>query len=121
MASIKDLQDECHARARGAGWWADFFSMPEGLRKYYIGCKMALIHSEVSEALEGFRTGIADPHLPERSNVEVELADAVIRIFDLAGGLGLNLEEAIAEKMEYNAHRADHTREARAAKGGKSI
>lgn len=51
---------------------------------------------------------------------EVELADAVIRIFDLAGAYGMDLGGAIAEKLAYNAHRADHKPEARAAAGGKA-
>jgi NTP pyrophosphatase (non-canonical NTP hydrolase) len=53
--------------------------------------------------------------------IEVELADAVIRIADLAGALELDLGSAIAEKMAYNAQRADHKPEARAAAGGKSF
>lgn len=51
---------------------------------------------------------------------EVELADAVIRIADLAGGLGLDLGGAIAEKLAFNAVRPDHKPEARAVAGGKS-
>jgi NTP pyrophosphatase (non-canonical NTP hydrolase) len=50
----------------------------------------------------------------------VELADAVIRIFDLAGAYGMDLGGAIAEKMSFNADRPDHKPENRAAVGGKS-
>lgn len=50
---------------------------------------------------------------------EVELADAVIRIFDLAGACGYQIGDAIMEKLEYNRHRADHKRENRAKDGGK--
>jgi NTP pyrophosphatase (non-canonical NTP hydrolase) len=61
-----------------------------------------------------------DDHLPLRSMLEVELADAVIRIADLAGALDLDLGGAIAEKLAYNAKRADHNPENRAAAGGKA-
>lgn len=49
---------------------------------------------------------------------EVELADAVIRIFDLAGSMEYNLGDAIAEKIEYNATREDHKIENRGGKEG---
>jgi NTP pyrophosphatase (non-canonical NTP hydrolase) len=80
-----------------------------------------LIHSEVSEALEGVRKDTADTHLPHRKAVEVELADAMIRIFDLAGQMDLDLAGAILEKLAYNQQRADHKPEARNAIGGKSV
>jgi NTP pyrophosphatase (non-canonical NTP hydrolase) len=84
-----------------------------------VGELLALVHSEVSEALEGHRKGLMDDKLPHRSMFEVELADTIIRIFDIAGGFGMDLGGAFAEKMAYNAQRADHKREARLADGGK--
>lgn len=50
---------------------------------------------------------------------EVELADAIIRIFDLAAGMNLDLGGAFIEKMQYNATRKDHTIEARLQENGK--
>jgi len=76
-------------------------------------------HSEVSEAMEGARKNLMDDHLPERPMLEVELADAVIRIMDLAGGLNLDLGGAIADKLLYNTERADHKPENRAKYNGK--
>lgn len=64
--------------------------------------------SELSEGMEGYRKGLMDDHLPHREMLEVELADAIIRIGDLAGALGYNLAETVREKMAYNAQRADH-------------
>lgn len=117
------LQDLCHDASVKAGWWScpktGEPSTPEYIKASLIPQKLLLIHSEVSEACEGDRTGSMDKHLPHRTSVEVELADAAIRIFDLGGALGFNLGDAIAEKMEYNKHRADHKAAARAAEGGK--
>jgi len=53
--------------------------------------------------------------------LEVELADAVIRIFDMSGGLGLDVAGAIAEKLIFNATRIDHTIESRRAVDGKKF
>lgn len=59
--------------------------------------RIALIHSEVSELLEGIRNGV--------ENEDEELADIVIRCNDYAGGYGINLEKAIIEKIEFNNQR----------------
>jgi NTP pyrophosphatase (non-canonical NTP hydrolase) len=74
-------------------------------QKALVAMKLALIHSEVSEALEAERKDLMDTHLPHRSGLEVELADAMIRILDLAGGLNLDLGGAVEEKLEYNKSR----------------
>lgn len=101
-----------HACSRHAGWWD---------RDRNFGELIALIHSEVSEAMEGGRKDKQDEHLPNRSSVAVELADAVIRIADLAGALGIPLGTVIVEKMVYNSQREDHKRETRAKAGGKQF
>jgi NTP pyrophosphatase (non-canonical NTP hydrolase) len=127
--AVEQLVAVCHGAAAGAGWWRDLSTNTDhaaevrsGSRfgKALVAEKLALIHSEVSEGLEGHRKGKMDDHLPHRSMIEVELADAVIRIADLAGALGLDLGGAIAEKLAYNAQRADHKPENRAAAGGKA-
>lgn len=117
-AMLNDMSHHIHHVNVKAGWWND--SKPE-IDKYIIGTKLALVHSEVSEATEGFRKGIMDDHLPTRPMVEVELADAFIRIFDLAGKLNLDLGGAVIEKLAYNMKRQDHKIENREAPGGKSI
>lgn len=84
-----------------------------------VGEMLMLVVSELAEAMEGHRKGLRDDKLPHRLALEVELADALIRILDLAEGLKLDLAGAYVEKMAYNATRLDHTVEARKAAGGK--
>ncbi len=98
-------------------WWLDPHTGAE--ITVNVAEKLALIHSEISEALEAHRKDLMDDKLPHRKGLEVELADAVIRIFDLAGGLGLDLAGAYIEKMDYNATREDHKYENRVKPGGK--
>lgn len=85
-----------------------------------VGEILCLIHSEISEAMEGHRKNLMDDKLPHRKMLEVELADAMIRIFDLAGAHGMDLGGAIVEKLAYNSTRADHKKENRLADGGKA-
>lgn len=124
----------CHGASWHAGWWLhrptqldlrQVILAPEGpmqelLAGALVAQKLCLTHSEVSEAMEGHRKGLADDHLPHRPMIEVELADALIRICDLAGAMGLDLGGAVREKLEYNAKRADHKPDARSAAGGKA-
>lgn len=83
--------------------------------------KLMLIVSELAEGMEGYRKGLKDDHLPHYDMLSVELADALIRIFDLCGYLGINIGEIFEAKMAYNTLRVDHTAEARLAPGGKKF
>ena len=84
-----------------------------------VGDKLMLIVTEIAEAKEGHRKDLMDNHLPHRKMIEVELADAMIRIGDLAGRLGLDLGGAVVDKLAYNANRKDHKIENRRAENGK--
>lgn len=97
--TINELVSRAHENAVRHGFWD---KPPE------FGTAIALIHSELSEALEEHRKGnvylyYGDDGKPE--GIAVEIADAVIRTADLCGALGIDLEEAIAKKMNYNESR----------------
>lgn len=88
-------------------------------KPYNMGEKLMLVVSEVAEAMEAHRKGLMDDKLPHRSGVEVELADAVIRIFDICRRNNLDLAGALIEKNRYNRVREDHKPENRTKQGGK--
>lgn len=117
---LESLLQCCHLAARDAGWWHDLKTgEPKPLDGDMVPAKLCLIHSEISEAMEGHRKGLSDDKLPHRPMIEVELADAIIRIGDLAGALNLDVAGALFEKMAFNAERADHKPEHRRQTGGK--
>lgn len=107
---VNDLVNLCHGLAKEAGWHKN---------PRETGTCLMLIVSEIAEAMEGDRKGLMDDHLPHRKMIEVELADAMIRICDLAGREGLDLGGALVEKLQYNQQRADHKPENRDKDGGK--
>lgn len=87
--TVNELCREAYEIAKSKGW----HDSPREM-----GTIIALIHSEVSEALEADRKGDYD-------NFVEELADVCIRIFDLCGSMGIDLNSAIEKKMEINRKR----------------
>ncbi len=87
---IRDLVKECYEIAKSKGWWDKRRNDAE---------LIALMHSELSEALETLRS-----HRPKAELAE-ELADCCIRIFDYCGRKRIDLEKAVLEKIEKNKKR----------------
>lgn len=119
--SISELQAEITAWGASKGWDkpalcnvrarskpdSDGQYEPAGVNTEAVLAKLALVHSEVSEAVEAARDGKYVAYLKngKPEGVVVELADTMIRIMHLAGLLGLDLESAVEMKMAYNAKR----------------
>lgn len=118
---VRITQAACHNASRMSGWWTDPKTNQPLDPTPLIPTKLCLIHSEISEGLEAARKGLMDDKLDHREGLEVELADAIIRICDLAGALGYDLGGAIVEKMRFNAARADHKMANRTQAGGKAF
>lgn len=114
---LNHYSDECHLAAKQ--WWHD---IETGARLDRNKGEMLMLQvSEIAEAMEGARKNAMDDKLPHRLMEEVELADALIRIFDYAGAYGFDLEGAYREKLAYNATRADHKKENRLKADGKKF
>lgn len=105
-----ELVKQAHSMARTKGFWDGQMRMSGPPSAEVLGAKLALIHSEVSEALECVRDGDMRGHLaadPEGKpeGLPYELADVVVRVADLCGALGIDLDEAVRTKMAFNATR----------------
>jgi NTP pyrophosphatase (non-canonical NTP hydrolase) len=121
MTTIRETQAAVHQLAREKGWWDNNVHPDDRpgsalwVNTSELLEKLCLVHSEVSEATEEARVTEPEPGIigairyresdgkPE--GFGIELADAVIRIMDLCGALGIDLEEAIRIKHKFNMTR----------------
>jgi hypothetical protein len=115
--SLNQYAKECHQAA--LKWWRDPVTGEPIERNK--GELIALIHSELSEMLEGVRKGIPDDKLSQYPMEHVEAVDVFIRLADYAGAYGIDLDAIYRAKLDYNAHREDHKPENRVKDGGKKF
>jgi len=113
--NLNDYAHECHIANRK--WWINMDN-GEPLERNK-GELLMLMVSEIAEAMEGERKDLMDDKLPHRKMFDVEIVDACIRLFDIAGAMIPDFGLIYNEKMAYNATRHDHTIEGRKQAHGK--
>ncbi|MDP2938898.1 MAG: nucleotide pyrophosphohydrolase [Candidatus Omnitrophota bacterium] len=89
MSTIKELTRLCHKIAKEKGFWDE---------KRNLGEMLMLVVTELSEAMESYR-------IQDKKNFNEEIADSFIRLFDLCGGLKIDIEKEIRKKMFKNKAR----------------
>ena len=107
--NLTQLTASIHGNAKARGWH------DEGPKNHRFPTLLCLVHAEVSEALEDYREGHPiqtfwrTPSTPgaegKPEGIPSELADIIIRVLDICGLYGIDIESAVRAKMAYNATR----------------
>lgn len=98
---LNEYRDVCHASAKKKGWY-------DGPGERNIGEQLMLVVTEVAEAMEDLRDGkmaISYDENRKPTGFPIEIADVMIRLFDLAGYLRIDLDDAVDTKIAYNETR----------------
>jgi hypothetical protein len=113
--NLNELSAQIHEHNKAKGFYNSYEKITDALRgdpglqeefsKIFGGQRIALMHSELSESLEGTRKDLQDDHLPDLKMEEVEYADAIIRILDVCGFKNIDIVTAIERKLAYNMGR----------------
>lgn len=98
LQGIEHLQKQILAINRSNGWNVPTPDTWDDPNPYRVPAILALLHSEVSEALEAYRK-------KDKANFTDELADVFIRLMELTGGLEIDIIRAVWAKLEKNRHR----------------
>lgn len=110
IIDLKELVEESHGTACKSGFWGE----DPAKEPYNFAEKIALMHSELSEALEEHRNGREPTEIyysqdkngrDKPEGVCIELADLLIRVADLCGRAGINLNHVVNIKLAYNKTR----------------
>jgi hypothetical protein len=119
LDGFRCMQAMVHQLNVHAGWWSDLETGAPKERN--DGELLLLVVSEVIEGFEGIRKNLMDDKLFTRKMIEVEIADAFIRMWDYGGGRKLDVAGAILHKLVYNTLRLDHTVAHRKGENGKKM
>ncbi len=99
-------------------WWHDKDGWPSDRNVPELIC---LMHSELSEGMEGHRKNLPDDKLPQYPMLVAELGDAMIREMDTVAASDFSIGDIIYDKCVFNAGRKDHTWEEREKANGKKF
>lgn len=95
---INDLAHQIHLNAVAKGFYD---GIEDKANTHWLLARLMLVVSELAEGCEGVRHGNLSSE-PQSGGLGEELADAIIRILDMAESVNINIEQAIINKIEYN-------------------
>jgi NTP pyrophosphatase (non-canonical NTP hydrolase) len=106
LASLNGLRNLCFGIAVKKGW----HDLHDGNDPQTFPTLLCLVHSEVSEALEDYRMGLSITVQQANADgkpygIPSELADILIRVMDICGLYGIDIDRAVREKLQYNETR----------------